>query len=92
MGKPIVEAEGEIEKCAWTAGWIADHAARLLCHNLHGGLYRGKGGQDALPVRLPVRRHRGGVLLVGGERHGLDGAAVTLLRIANAESFHRRGV
>ncbi len=30
MGKPIVEAEGEIEKCAWTAGWIADQAARLL--------------------------------------------------------------
>src|SRR2546430_632790 len=30
MGKPIVEAEGEVEKCAWTAGWIGDNAARLL--------------------------------------------------------------
>src|SRR3989442_12509680 len=30
MGKPVVEAEGEIEKCAWTAAWMADNAARLL--------------------------------------------------------------
>ena len=32
MGKPIVEAEAEIEKCAWCCDYFADHAEQFLAN------------------------------------------------------------
>ena len=30
MGKPVVEAEAEVDKCAWTAEWFAEHVEAML--------------------------------------------------------------
>src|SRR5262249_45953437 len=35
MGKPIVQAEAEVDKCAWACEYFADHAAEMLAEQPH---------------------------------------------------------
>ncbi|HEV3129063.1 MAG TPA: aldehyde dehydrogenase family protein, partial [Solirubrobacteraceae bacterium] len=30
MGKPLVDSRAEVEKCAWTCDWFADHGPKML--------------------------------------------------------------
>ncbi|MGH7894557.1 MAG: aldehyde dehydrogenase family protein, partial [Candidatus Binatia bacterium] len=40
MGKPVVEGEAEIEKCAWVSDYFADEAARMLAPESRGAAPR----------------------------------------------------
>ena len=70
MGKPIVEAEGEVEKCAWTAAWIADNAARLLADE----------PMESTATRSFVRFQP-----LGGSTIDLDGLKVIYLKQPNVD-------
>jgi acyl-CoA reductase-like NAD-dependent aldehyde dehydrogenase len=55
MGKPIVEAEAEVEKCAWNCEYYADHAERFLAEErVHTGAVESYVAFEPLGVILAV--------------------------------------
>jgi acyl-CoA reductase-like NAD-dependent aldehyde dehydrogenase len=49
MGKPIAEAEGEVEKCAWNCEYYTEHAEALLADRPHPS-----GGSESYVSFLPL--------------------------------------
>src|SRR5207253_1610166 len=59
-----------------------------LCNDLLRGSDVRERGQDVLPVALPVSRHLGSVLLVGGQGDVADGVPIARPRVADVCRAH----